>query len=173
MDPITTHLPPNTHPTHEPSDQPPHPTHTTMHPSTPRTLQAPTHKVVQECLIFYIVYPFGRQIFGFPYLSLKLSLTLPHKGKMLWCSYFRSFIKSINLDRCGNLIEKFNFVSTPWKIIIPLTHHPPYHPQNTPSPTTNTHPSHHTPSPPPPNTTYNTIHPPHPISHQTPPPPTL
>ena len=34
------------------------------------------------------------KIFSFLYLSLKLSLTLPHKGKMLWCSYFRSFIKS-------------------------------------------------------------------------------
>ena len=32
--------------------------------------------------------------FGFPYLSLKLSLTLPHKGKVLWCLHFRSFLKS-------------------------------------------------------------------------------
>ena len=73
-------------------------------------------------------------MFGFPYLSLKLSLTLPNKEKMLWCSYFRSFIKSINLDRCGNFIEKFNFVSTPSKSIIPIAHHPPYHPLNTPLP---------------------------------------
>ena len=65
----------------------------------------------------------------------KIKFDPPPQGKMLWCSYYRSFIKSINLDRCGNFIEKFNFVSTPWKIIIPITHHPPYHPLNTPSPT--------------------------------------
>ena len=53
---------------------------------------------------------------------------------MLWHSYFRSFIKSINLDRCGNFIKKFDFVSTPSKIIIPIAHHPPYHQLNTPSP---------------------------------------
>ena len=76
-----------------------------------------------------------KKIFGFQYLSLKLSLTLPHKEKMLWCSYYRSFIKSIKLDRCGNFIEKFNFISTPSKIIIPIAHHPPYHPLNMPSPT--------------------------------------
>ena len=75
-----------------------------------------------------------RKIFGFLYLSLTLSLTLPRKGKMLWWSYFRPFIKSINLDRGRNLIKKFNFVSTPLKIIIPIAHHPPYHPLNTPSP---------------------------------------
>ena len=92
---------------------------------------------------------FLEKIFGFHYLSLKLSLTLPHKGKMLWCSYFRSFIKLIYLDRCGNLIEKFNFVSTPWKIIIPIANSPP----NTPSPTITSqnppHPSlaHHPPHP--------------------------
>ena len=50
---------------------------------------------------------------------LKLSLTLPHKGKMLWCSYFRSFIKLTNFLRTGNFVEKFNFVSTSWKIKIP------------------------------------------------------
>ena len=43
--------------------------------------------------LLHIVYPFGRQIFVFLDLSLKLSLTLPNKGKMLSCSYFRSFIK--------------------------------------------------------------------------------
>ena len=75
-----------------------------------------------------------RKIFGFHYLSLKLSLTLLQKDNMLRCSYFRSFIKSINLDRCGNFIKKFNFVSTPSKIIIPTANHPPYHPLNTPSP---------------------------------------
>ena len=42
---------------------------------------------------------------------------------MLWCSYFKSFIKSINFDRYGNFIKKFNFVSTPMKIIIPIAHH--------------------------------------------------
>ena len=61
-----------------------------------------------------------RKIFGFLYLSLKLSFTLPHKVKMLWCSYFRSLIKSANFSRCRNFIKKLNFVSTPWKIIIPL-----------------------------------------------------
>ena len=54
---------------------------------------------------------------------------------MLWCSYFRSCIKLINLDRYRNFIKKFNFVSTPWKIIIPIAHHAPYYPLNTPSPT--------------------------------------
>ena len=79
---------------------------------------------------------------SFHYLSLKLSLTFHHKGKMLSCSYFSSFIRSINLDRCGNFIENFNFVSTPWKIIIPQaqnppTQHtiiPPYHPPSPPPP---------------------------------------
>ena len=60
------------------------------------------------------------KIFGFHCLSLKLSLTCPHKGKMLWCSYFRSLIKSANFSRCRNFIKKLNFVGTPWKIIIPL-----------------------------------------------------
>ena len=59
-----------------------------------------------------------KKIFGFPYQSLKLSLTLPHKGKMLWCSYFRSFIKSANFSRTGNFVQKLNFVSIPGKIII-------------------------------------------------------
>ena len=120
--------------------------------------------------------------FSFPYLSLKLSLTLPHQGKMLWCSNFRFFIKLINLDRCGNLIEKFNFVSTPWKITIPianhhqthhhsqslhtpptqplLAHHPPLHPPSKPQPTLPLHP-------------YLSTHPPHhhPLNNPTPPPP--
>ena len=61
-----------------------------------------------------------KKIFGFLYLFLKLSLTLPHKEKLLWCSYFRSYIKSINFSRNGFFVKKFNFVSTPWKIIIPL-----------------------------------------------------
>ena len=61
-----------------------------------------------------------KKIFGFLYLSLKLSLTLLHKGKMLWCSYFRSLIKSAIFSRCRNFIKKMNFVSTPCKIIIPL-----------------------------------------------------
>ena len=39
---------------------------------------------------------------------------------MLWCSYFRSFIKSTNFSRMGNFVEKFNFVNTSWKIIILL-----------------------------------------------------
>ena len=103
------------------------------------------------------------------------------QGKMLWCLYFRSCIKSINLDRCRNFIKKFNFVSTPWKIIIPIAHSPPYHPLNTsspmppptlpPPPTTSltstpltptpTHPTNTTPpTPPPPNHPYpTTIHP--------------
>ena len=89
---------------------------------------------------------------------------------MLWCSYFRSFIKSVNLDRCGNFIKKFNFVSTPWKIIIPIAHHPPYHPLNTPSPMP-------PPTlPPPPITsltsTPHTTTPTHPTTTPNPPPPT-
>ena len=43
----------------------------------------------------------------------------PPQGKMLWCSYFRSLIKSANFSRCGNFIGKLNFVSTLWKTIIP------------------------------------------------------
>ena len=39
---------------------------------------------------------------------------------MLRCSCFRSFIKSGNVSRTGNFIKKCNFVSMPWKIIIPL-----------------------------------------------------
>ena len=39
---------------------------------------------------------------------------------MLWCSYFRSFIKLTNFLRMGNFVEKINFISTSWKIIIPL-----------------------------------------------------
>ena len=114
-------------------------------------------------------------MFGFHYLSLKVSLTLPNKEKMLWCSYFRSFIKYINLDRCGNLIKKINFVSTSWKIIIPIAHHPPYHPPNTPSPstlptlptTTHSIPHQHTTHP---TTIHSTTltpphHQPHPINH--------
>ena len=81
-------------------------------------------KVGPLCLTFlwllHIVYPFCRQIFGFPYLSLKLSLTLPHKEKMLWCSYFKSLIKLANFSRCGNFVKKLNLVSSPWKIIVPL-----------------------------------------------------
>ena len=50
----------------------------------------------------------------------KIKFDLHHKGKVLWCSYFRSLIKSANFSRCRNFIEKLNFVSTPWKIIIPL-----------------------------------------------------
>ena len=57
---------------------------------------------------------------------------------MLWCSNFRLFIKSIILDRYGNLIEKFIFVSTPWKIIISIVNHHPthHHPQSLHTPPT-------------------------------------
>ena len=60
------------------------------------------------------------KILSFHCLSLKLGLTLPHKGKMFWCSYFKFFIKLTNFSRCRNFIKKLNFVSTPWKVIIPL-----------------------------------------------------
>ena len=74
------------------------------------------------------------KIFGFSYLSLKLSLILPQKGIMLWCSYFRSFIKSTNFSRTGNFVEKLNFTYTPWKIkIVPQPHHQP-HPSDPPTP---------------------------------------
>ena len=59
-------------------------------------------------------------IVQFSYLFLELGLTLPHKGKMLWCSYFWSFITMVNFSKCGNFIKNLNVVSTPWKIIIPL-----------------------------------------------------
>ena len=61
---------------------------------------------------------FLEKIFCFLYLSL--SLILPQKGKMLWCSHFRSFIKLAIFSGMGNFIAKLNFVSTPWKFIIPL-----------------------------------------------------
>ena len=95
----------------------------------------------------------------------KIKFDPPPQGKMLWCSYFRSFIKSINLDRCGNLIEKFNFVSTASKIIIPIAHHPPYHPLNTPSPMPLP-----TLPPPPPTSLTSTLHTPPPPSHHPHPP---
>ena len=86
------------------------------------------------------------KIFGFSYLSLKLSSALPQKGIMLWCSYFRSFIKSTNFSRTGNFVEKLNFISTPWKIDIPpQPHHQPHpsKPSTLPTPTpTPTHPLH-------------------------------
>ena len=46
--------------------------------------------------------------------------TCPDKEKLLWCSYFRLFIKSIKFFRTGNFVKKFNSVSTPWKIKNPL-----------------------------------------------------
>ena len=96
----------------------------------------------------------SEKIFGFSYLSLKLSLASPKKGIMLWCSYLRSFIKLTNFSKTGNFIVKFNFISTPWKIKIPpQPHHQPTHPTTThstapPHPTT-TYPSHLTLPPPP------------------------
>ena len=91
-------------------------------------------------------------------------MTLPHKGKMLWCSYFRSCIKSINLNRCRNFIEQFNFFSTPWKIIIPKAHHPlntpsPMPPPTFPAPPTSLTSTPLTPTPT--NTTHPTTTPPH------------
>ena len=50
----------------------------------------------------------------------KINFDPPPQWKMLLFSYFRSFIKLINFSRSGNFIKKFYFVSTPWKIIIPL-----------------------------------------------------
>ena len=47
-------------------------------------------------------------------------MTLPHKRKVLWCSYFKCFIKSKFFSRCGNFDNKWNFVSTSGKIIILL-----------------------------------------------------
>ena len=56
----------------------------------------------------------------FSVLIPKIKFVLPKKGKMLWCSYFWSFIKLTNFSRMENFIEKLNFVGTPWKVIIPL-----------------------------------------------------
>ena len=77
-------------------------------------------------------------------------MTLPHKGKMLWCSYFRSFIKLTNFSRTGNFIEKLNFISTPWKIKIPPQPHHQPHPSDPltpapPPPSNPTSPYHHPP----------------------------
>ena len=88
-----------------PTPSPTHPTTTTTDPPiptypTPRTLQPPTQreKVGPLCPIFHgllhIVYPFSRQIFGFPYLSLKLSLTLP-----TWEKCFGVLILSPSLNQ--------------------------------------------------------------------------
>ena len=52
---------------------------------------------------------FLEEIFGFPYLFLKLSLTLPHKGKVLWWSYFRSFIKSTIFSQMWKFHQKTEF----------------------------------------------------------------
>ena len=67
-------------------------------------------------VIFFV----RKKIFGFSYLSLNLSLTLLHKEKVLWSSYFRFFIKSMNFSGSGNFFKKINCFSTPWKITIPL-----------------------------------------------------
>ena len=118
--PLPHHSPPH-HPPTPPPPAPPlltHPSLPTPPPPTPRTLQPPTHrgKVGPLCLIFHgllhIVYPFSRKIFGFPYLSLKLSLTLPNKEKMLWCSYFKPFIKLANFSRLENFIPTHSCYST-------------------------------------------------------------
>ena len=108
------------------------------------------------------------KIFGFSYLSLKLSLALPQKGIMLWCSYFRSFIKLTNFSRTGNFIEKLNFISAPWKIKIPPQphHQPHHHPPSNPTspyhhpPTHCTSPYQHPPTPPHLTTTHTPTHPP-------------
>ena len=77
-------------------------------------------KIFSTLTFFQNLYMYSILLFGFSYLFLKLSFTLPHKEKMLWCSYFRFFIKLINFSRCGNFVKKFNFAGTPWKIEIPL-----------------------------------------------------
>ena len=58
-----------------------------------------THVFLQS-IIFYTIWwnnltvsRILEKIFDFCYLSLRLSLAFPQKVKMLWCSYFRSFIK--------------------------------------------------------------------------------
>ena len=48
----------------------------------------------------------------------RVRFDLPHKEKMLWCSYIRSFIK---LTMFSDLeISPKKLISTPWKVIIPL-----------------------------------------------------
>ena len=108
------------------------------------------------------------KIFGFSYLSLKLSSALPQKGIMLWYSYFRSFIKLTNFSRTGNFVDKLNFISSLWKIKIPPQPHHQPHPSDLP-----------TPPPPTPSTNPTTTHPATPthpttthLPHLTPTPPT-
>ena len=60
-----------------------------------------------------------------PIFSATYTLTLHHKGKMLWCSYFRSFNKLTNFSRTGNFFKKF--VSNPWKIFTSLGNSVVYH----------------------------------------------
>ena len=46
----------------------------------------------------------------------KIKFDPPPQGK----SAFKFFLKLTNFCNCGNFVKKLNFVSTPWKIIIPL-----------------------------------------------------
>ena len=50
----------------------------------------------------------------------KIKFDPPPQEKSFWCSYFKSFIKSKKISRCGNFVDKWNFVSTSGKIIILL-----------------------------------------------------
>ena len=115
------------------------------------------------------------KIFGFSYLSLKLSLALPLKGIMLWCSYLRSFIKSTNFSELEislkNLISSVllgklkyhpNLTTSPTHLIHPLHHHPPSNPTSPyhHPPTHCTSPYQHPPTPPHPTTTHTPTHPP-------------
>ena len=62
---------------------------------------------------------FSGKKFGYSKLFLKLSFTLQNKGKMLWCSYFKSFIELTIFYGNVIFVKIFYFISTPWKIIIP------------------------------------------------------
>ena len=53
---------------------------------------------------------FLEKIFHFRYLSQKLSLILPQKGKMLWCSYFWSFIKLTIFSRMEWICSLQNWI---------------------------------------------------------------
>ena len=99
---------------------------------------------------------------------LKIKFDPPHKGKVLWCSYFKSFIKSTIFFQNWKFCQSDNFWEfefhgkdnqiTPPTTTHPTTTHPTIthptttHPTTThPTTTTHHHSTHHhiTPTPPP------------------------
>ena len=57
--------------------------------------------------------------FSVPVPKIKLDPP-PHGEKCFGGHILGLSLNQQFFSRCGNLIKKFNFVSTPWKIIIPI-----------------------------------------------------